>query len=373
MATTNTDERNLSAVVEGGQVHEDLMDRIWDITPEDLPFTDMCQTGSSDNHYKEFVEEQLESADPQNKAIDGADTTGDDSQLGQRKGGYHQISIKVIQVSDRARNVNTVAAADELVKQVAKRQRALRRDVEARLTSNYATAAGDGSTTESEAPGIGAWVGSSSDTGQTVNSFRSSGGTDPVLSGAGGVGGAPTTGPEGGTASRALTETLLKSAIRASYENGGNLRYAMGRPTVIELMSDYMFTSSARVATMMTEAPQGNRQGVDAGNGAAGGGVSAQGAVNIYVSNFGTVIFVPNRFQPQTLKSGVQQADTSDLFLIDPDLWEVSYLQGYRTKTLGDTGLSAKRLISVDYTLCGLAELGNAVIADIDETAQMTA
>ena len=53
MATTNTDERNLSAVPLGGQVHEDVMDRLWDISPEDLPFTDMCSKGSSENHYKE--------------------------------------------------------------------------------------------------------------------------------------------------------------------------------------------------------------------------------------------------------------------------------------------------------------------------------
>ena len=375
MATDNLDERNLDAVVEGGQIHEDLMDRIWDISPEDLPFTNMCQTGSSSNHLKEFVEEQLEAADPQNKAVDGADAGDDESVTGQRKGNYHQISTKTIKVSDRARSVNTVAAADELVKQVSKRQRALRRDVEARLTSNFAAAPGDGNTIPSECAGIGSWVGSSSDVGQTPNSFRSGAGTpsDPSLSGAGGVGGYPNTAPVAGT-KRQLTETVLKSGIRASYENGGNLRYAMGRPPVIEALSDYMFTSSARVATMVSQAPQGNRQGVDGGDGAAGGGVTAQGSVNVYVSNFGTVIFVPNRFQPVNIDGGgALQTGQSDLFLIDPDLWEVSYLQGYRTKTLGDTGLSAKRLISVDYTLCGLAELGNAVIADIDEALPMAA
>ena len=375
MPVDNLHERTMSAVVEGGQVHEDLMDRIWDISPVDLPFTDMCQTASSENHLKEFVEEQLEAANPQNKAVDGADAGADESVTGQRKGNYHQISTKVVKVSDRTRNVNTVASADELIKQVTKRQRALRRDVEARLSSNYAAAPGNPDTdTPSEAAGIGSWIGSSSDVGQTVNEDRGATGTSPALSGAGGVGGYPSTAPVAGT-KRALSESShLKPMIRAAYENGGDLRYAMGRPTVIELLSDYMFTSSARVATLVSQAGQGNRQGVDEGNGTAGGGISAQGAVNVYVSNFGTVIFVPNRFQPSSIDgAGTQQAAHSDLFLIDPDLWEVSYLQGYRIKTLGDTGLSAKRLISVDYTLCGLAELGNAVIADIDEALPMVA
>ncbi len=372
MATANLDERNLAAVPVGGQIHEDLMDRIWDISPEDLPFQDMCMTGSSENHLKEFVEEQLESANPNNKAIDGADAGNDESVTGKRKGNYHQISTKVIQVSDRARNVNTVGASDELVKQVAKRQRALRRDVEARLASNYAANSGNGTTTESECGGIGAWVGTSEVAGATVsNQDRGNTGAAPQLSDNVNAAGYPSVGPVGGT-KRALTETGLKAMIQAAYKNGGNLRYAMGTPEVIEILSDYMFTSSARVATMMTNAPQGNRQGVDGGNGSAGGGVVAQGAVNMYVSNYGTVIFVPNRFQPLSLDATpTPMADQSDLFLIDPDLWEVSYLQGYRTKTLGDTGLSAKRLISVDYTLCGLAEYGNAVFADIDHALPM--
>jgi hypothetical protein len=360
----------------GGQIHEDLMDRIWDISPEDLPFTDMCEKGSSSNHYKEFVEEQLEASNALNMQVDGAEMiTENDTVTGKRKGAYHQISTKTIQVSDRARNVNTVGTSDELVKQVTKRQRALRRDVEARLSSNYSSAPGDALTVPSQAPGIGAWVGTSEVAGVTVgNQDRGAAtGAAPELSDNVDAAGYPTVGPVAGTA-RPLTETTLKTMIQAAYKNGGNLRYAMGTPEVIEILSDYMFTSSARVATIQTNAPQGNRQGVDGGNGTAGGGVAAQGAVNMYVSNYGTVIFVPNRFQPQSLSGVPAEVDgQSDLFLIDPDLWECSYLQGYRTKTLGDTGLSAKRLISVDYTLCAKAEYGNAVIADISHADDMVA
>ncbi len=372
MASTNTDERNLSAVKSGGQVHEDVIDRLYDISPEDRPFVDMCAKGSSENHLKGFVEEQLEAADPNNAVVDGADATGNDSQLGQRKGNYHQTMRKVVQVSTRARNVNVIGANDELVKQVSKRQRALRRDEEARLTYNKAANPGDGNTTASELAGIGSWIGSSTDSVRTVNDSRGSGGSSPVLSDP--PGGYPTTAPVSGT-KRALSESNhLKPMIRAAYLNGGNLRYAMGRPPVIELFSDYLFSSSARVATMYTEAPQGNRQGVDGGNGSAGGGVVAQGAVNIYVSNYASLILTPNRFQPESIDAGgAAVSGTSDLFLIDPDLWEVSYLQGYRTDTLGKVGLSDRRQITVDVTLCGLAERGNAVVADIDETLAMVA
>jgi len=368
MASTNLDEVNLTDVESGGQVHEDLMDKLWDISPEDLPFTDMIGSTSSSNHLKEWVEEQLEAATPDNAYIDGQeDNFSDDSETGLRFGNYHQTSVKFVSVSDRSRNVNTVGASDELIKQVSKRQRALRRDVEARLTSNKPAIRGDGgtasATTASECAGIGAWIGAG---GHGNSSRGATTGADPVLDGATGAGGVPTTGSVAGDL-RALTEANLKAMIRACYDNGGNIKYAMGRPAVIEALSDYMFSSSARVATMQSNVSQGNRQGVDGGNGSADGGVVAQAAVNMYVGNFGTVTFVPNRFQPESSVGG------SDLFLIDPDLWERSYLHNYKIKQLGDIGLSTRRLISVDYTLCALAERGNAVIADLDESLAMTA
>lgn len=370
MSTTNLDERNLSGVAVGGQVHEDLLDQIWDLSPLDLPFQDMIGRTTSSNHLKEWVRENLEAADPDNAAIDGADFGPDESVTGERIGNYHQQSTKSLKVSDRARSVNNVGSRDELMRQVSKRQRALRRDVEARLTSARAAVAGstDGdnnATGASECAGVGAWIGSGAWAEKVANTVRGAAGADPVLSGAGGIGGQPTTAPVPGTAA-ALSEANIKAAMRGAYENGGDIQYAMGRPTVIELFSDFLFTSSARVATLQSNAPQGNRQGNDAGNGSAGGGVTAQGAVNVYVSNFATVVLTPNRFQP------VVAADVSDLYFIDPDLWELSFLRNYYMKELATTGLAENRGLAVDYTLISYNEEGNAAVCDIDETAAMT-
>jgi len=54
------------------------------------------------------------------------------------------------------------------------------------------------------------------------------------------------------------------------------------------------------------------------------------------------------------------------LYLLDPELWERSYLQGYETKELSRDGLGENREITVDVTLCSLNEEGNAIVADID-------
>jgi hypothetical protein len=363
MAANQLDEVNLSGVAVGGQINEDLMDKIYDVSPIDRPFCDMIGSDTSSNQTKEWVRESLEAATADNARIDGSSSAGlDDTVTGERVSNFHQIMTKTVRVSDRGRNSDTVGSSDELVRQLMKRQKALRRDEEAALTSNNAAVAGNGTSTASKLAGIGSWIG----TGQSaVNTDRGiTTGADPILSGS--PGGTPTTAPVSGV-KRALSEGTIKTMMRQAYEAGGNPTVAMSTPAVIEVLSDYLFTSSARVATLQSDVDNGNRTDNSTGGGKSGGGVVAQGSVNILVTNFGTLELVPNRFQPDSA-SGV-----SDLFLIDPELWERSYLQGYETKELARDGLGENREISVDVSLCSLNEEGNAVVADIDYTLAGTA
>ena len=356
MSADNLDAVNLAAVPVGGTIKEDVMDAIYDVSPVDRPFSDAIGSDDSDNTLKEWVREALEAANPDNARIDGSSSAGiNDTVVGERIANYHQIMTKTVRVSDRGRNSNTIGSSDELVRQLMKRQKALRRDEEAALVSANIAVAGDGTATAGKLAGVGGWIG----TGQgAINTDRGAGaGADPILSGS--PGGYPTTAAVAGT-KRALSETTIKSMMRVAYENGGNPTIAMSVPAVIEVLSDYLFTSSARVATLQSDAGQGNRTDNGTGGGRSGGGVVAQGSVNILVTNFGTLELVPNRFQPD---SGTGSAD---LYLLDPDLWERSYLQGYETKELARDGLAENREISVDVTLCSLNEEGNAIVADID-------
>ena len=358
MAANQLDEVNLSSVAVGGQIHEDVMDQIFDVSPVDRPFSDMIGSDTSDNQHKEWVRESLEAATKDNARVDGSSSAGlDDTVTGERVGNYHQIMTKTVRVSDRGRNSDTIGSSDELVRQLMKRQKALRRDEEAALTSNNAAVAGNGTSTASKLAGLGAWIGTGQGATNTDRGITT--GADPILSG--NPGGDPTTAPVAGV-KRALSETTIKSMMREAYEAGGNPTVAMSTPAVIEVLSDYLFTSSARVATLQSDASQGNRTDNGTGGGRSGGGVVAQGSVNILVTNFGTLELVPNRFQADSA------AGAADLFLIDPELWERSYLQGYETKELARDGLGENREISVDVTLCSLNEEGNAVVADIDYT-----
>ncbi len=356
MSSANLDAVNLAAVPVGGTIHEELMNKIYDVSPVDRPFSDAVGSTTSGNTFKEWVREELEVATPNNARVDGSSSSGiNDTVTGERVGNYHQIMTKTVRVSDRGRESNTVGSGDELIRQLMKRQKALRRDEEAAMVSRNAAVAGDGATVAGKMAGIGAWIG----TGQSAtNTDRgATTGADPILSG--NPGGFPTTAAVSGV-KRALSETSVKDMMREAYLKGGNPTMAMSTPACIERFSDYLFTSSARIGTLRTDTPTDNRTNNGTGGGKSGGGVTAQGAVNILVTNFGTLELVPNRFQSEVA------TNVADLYLIDPELWERSYMQGYITKELARDGLAENREISVDASLCSFNEEGNAIVADID-------
>jgi hypothetical protein len=366
MVAANTDAYDLDQVDIGGTIHEDVMDAIFDISPVDRPFCDSIGSTTSGNPYKTWVRESLEAASKDNAIIDGADAGTKDEVLGERIGNHHQMMDKVVRVSTRARNVDAIGTSDELIRQLMKRQKALRRDEEAALTSRN-VAVEMQTAVAGKLAGVGGWIGVKVKDVASTTSARGAGSADPVLTGNGtGGGGYPTTAATN-AANQALSEADVKNMMREAYENGGEPRIAMSTPTCIEIFSDYLFTSSARVATLQSYVDQGNRTDNGTGGGRSGGGVTAQGAVNIFVTNFGTLELVPNRFQPTVA------ANVADLYLIDPDTWERSYLQGYETEELAKTGTADNRQITVDVTLVALNPEGNAVVADIDLTAAATA
>jgi hypothetical protein len=113
MATTNWDSADLKALPFGGYINEDVMQQIIDISDINLPFTDMISSDSVDNSYTEWTKDKLADVDLTNAVVDGADAGTDDSSGGTRVGNHCQISDKVVKVSTRARNSDTIGTSDE--------------------------------------------------------------------------------------------------------------------------------------------------------------------------------------------------------------------------------------------------------------------
>jgi hypothetical protein len=347
MTTANLDAADLAGVADNGLIREDVMNQIWDISKIPLPFTDLMGSDSVKNQYAEWTQDRLQAVDITNAVVDGADAGSDDSATGARVGNHCQISDKTVKVSTRARNVDTIGFSDSLAYQVMMRQRELRRDVEAISLQGQASIADDGDTVPGKVGGFPSWLTSSYFPGAT-GSAGGYGATSPTIVDA----------PTPGTV-RALTETLIRDAAQSVYDLGGNPTVLMSTSTQIRLLSEYMFTSSARIATLT-------------GNTSSDGSTNAQvakGSVNVFVTDFGVVLEMrANRLQ-QTYNTNT----AVNVFLIDPSMVRHGFLHGYRVDPIAKTGLADNRQMAVDWTLKVLNEEAHGCIADIDFTAPVTA
>ena len=73
-----------------------------------------------------------------------------------------------------------------------------------------------------------------------------------------------------------------------------------------------------------------------------------------YVSDFGTLQAVPNRFQA-----------TRDVFVLTSDKLAVAYLRPFQTQEIAKTGDAEKRMIVVEYTLECRAPKSHGAVYDI--------
>ena len=346
MSTANLDSADLKGVLVNGLIREDVMNRIWDISKIPLPFTDSIGSGSATNEYKEWTRDELASPDVNNSNVDGSDASGNDTQVGDRVGNHHQISDKVVRVSYRADASDTIGRAKELSYQLMRRQQELRRDVEAISLENQASQADDGNATPGLAGGLPSWLETSVVNG-TPGGFDSGGGGTTV-----------TTAWTSSGAAVALTETNVRDVVQSIYEEGGDPTIMMSVPGIIRKFSEYLFTSSARVATLMSDQGQSESK------------ASALGSVNVFVTDFGTLDMVSNRLQQ--LQQAAAPDDSAFVFILDPEYASMCYLEGYRTDMLAKTGLAENRQMSVDWTLIVNTERAHGMIGDIDPTANVT-
>jgi len=84
------------------------------------------------------------------------------------------------------------------------------------------------------------------------------------------------------------------------------------------------------------------------------------GAADIYMSDFGTISVVPNRF----MVAGNSADDVA--LVLDPEFLELAYLRPFQTNDLNVAGdQAAKQQIVTEVTLAVLNEGASGIIADL--------
>ena len=304
---------------------EDLTDVIYNISPTDTPFMSSVGKTKATAVYHEWQTDALAAAVANNAAVEGADATSLTVTPTARVGNRTQISTKTVQIAGTQESVDKAGRKSEKAYQLAKASSELKRDMEKTLLSNNVAAAGNSSTARTLG-GLQAWLG--------TNAVLGSGGT----AGSGG-----TTARVSGT-DAAFTEAMLKSAVKQAFVQGGNPSVLMVTPTQKQVVSGF-----AGIAQQRYEAP-------------SNAPTTIVGAADVYLSDFGTLSVVPNRFMTADSGDGGEVA-----FVLDPEYAAVAYLRPFQTNELAKTGDSEKTQLLVEYTLEVKNEKAHAIIADLAE------
>jgi len=353
---------NLADVEAGGLISEDVIPRLFNISPVERPMIDSIGSTRAGNFKKEFTDKVLNAPSSTNALHENQDLSGeDDSKHGLRYYNLCQQMGKVIKTSQRGRDVDLTYDADEFLSQLMDAGEELRLDEEAAAVSRNAATAEVAATSGALMAGAATWA--------IHSTQRGTNGADAVLDGDTNVGGGPTTAPTAGNKT-VLTEPMFRDALRLGWQNGARFNLCMSTGDMIENIGNYMFSSSARVATMQTNVAQGNRRDATQGAGAQSGGVVAQGAVNMFVGNFGTITLTPNR--QMAAYTAADTGDVVDVLFIDTRYPVIARLHDYATKMLGITGLYDQEVLYVDSTFIPGATHSITTIADINPAAPMT-
>ncbi len=232
---------------------------------------------------------------------------------------YVQISRKTVVLSATEEVVNKAGRKSELAYQLAKKGAELKRDMELVMVQSQVASAG--STSAARTTGsVLAFIKTNTDTT----------GTDPSY----------TTLPNSlrtdGTV-RAFTETILKNVIQKTWTSGGTPKILMTGPVNKQRVSGF-----AGIAA--------TRYNIEGGAKPA----TIVGAADIYVSDFGNVTVVANRFQRER-----------DALVLDPEYASVAYLRPFQQIELAKTGDAEKRLLIVEYGLKITSENAHGLAADL--------
>ena len=298
---------------------EDLSDVIYNISPTETPLLNTLARSKATAVYHEWQTDSLAAATTANAAVEGADATSATISPTVRLGNYTQIVQKTIQVSGTLDTVNKAGRKSEKAYQLARASSELKRDIETILSSNQARSAGNSSTARKMASML-SWIKSNTSVG--------TGGVDPLTIG-------ESTRTDG--TQRAFTETLLKTVISEVFVSGGSPKVLLVGAAGKQKVSTF-----AGIAAQRYMAP-------------ADAPTTIIGAADVYLSDFGSVSVVPDRFMRDR-----------DALVLDPEFAAVAYLRPFQTNELAKTGDSDKTQILAELTLEVRNEAAHGGVFDLN-------
>ena len=310
---------------------EDLSNTIYNIAPTETPVVSSIGKTKATATFHEWQTDTLAAASAAG-LLEGADAGGASDTPTVRVGNRTQIQGKTVHISGTLDAVDKAGRKTETAYQLAKAGQELKRDMEKTILGNVAQDAGSASGARLLGS-IQTWLLSNYVTEATAGSP------------AGPVGG-------NGTATRttagsgnflAFGEDKLKACVKSVFENGGNPTLLVVPPTQKQAVSAF-----AGIAAQRFQAPSDKQSTI-------------VGAADVYMSDFGTLSVVPDRFMTEdTGTGGGEQA-----LVLDPSMASIATLRPFQSNLLAKSGDSEKHQMLVEYTLQVSNEKAHGIIADL--------
>lgn len=308
-------------------IKEQVANVIFNISPQDTPFTSMAGKRRVKGTLDEWQTDSLASVNTANKALQGDDSPSMQALTPTaRVGNYTQISTKTFGISRTLEQVDKYGRDSEIAYQKAKKGAELKRDLEAIiLQANQGGTAGDSTTAPTTAT-LHAWLKTNVDDGGGAAA-------DPAY-----TSGVPSTGRTDGT-QRAFTETILKTVLQTMWSNGARVE---GAKVFLGPVNKVVFSGFSGIATKSIDVAKRSE-------------ATTVAAADVYVSNFGTVVAMPTRFQRER-----------DGWVLDFQWIDIGFLEPFSFEELSKTGDGKKYLGVVEWMLRVKQEAGLGLCADLN-------
>jgi hypothetical protein len=315
---------------------EDLSNTIYSIAPTETPVVSSIGKTKATATYHEWQTDTLAAA-VATGLKEGDDASGASDTPTVRVGNRTQIQGKTVHISGTLDAVDKAGRKTETAYQLAKAGQELKRDMEKTILGNVAQNAGNASTARLLGS-IQSWLLTNYVTEATAGS----------PAGPANGNGTATRTSAGKTNYLAFGEDKLKECVKKVFESGGNPTLLVVPPTQKQAVS--AFTG---IAAQRYMAP-GDKQS------------TIVGAADVYMSDFGTLSVVPDRFMtPDGAGDSPVTASGEQALVLDPTMASIATLRPFQSNLLAKTGDSEKHQMLVEYTLQVSNEKAHGIVADL--------
>lgn len=360
-------QADLKGVATGGVINEDLMQKIWDISRIPLPGLDRIGRGTVSNDRFEWIRDRLAAA-AANAWVENAiyaqsasgvtDFTDSATAPLNRFRNQIQISLKAAAVSEMAQVSDSAGGTGSMAYNIMVAQREVMRDIEYTIFgTNQASVAGNASSTASKTASYASIIDVTASNVVANDTFAQAG--SGVTQGGWETSGNTWAALTGTCTTAALAESDIRGVVLNLYKNGAcdteKALVAMTSPELKQVISQYMYTSTARIGSFIKET--GDTAGRAVGN------------VEYFQTDFALLELVPNRF----ISTMTAQTNAfTPLWIFDPGQFELVYLRGPTGSALAKQGLVDVRMVSAMWGTRFHPEACGGIVG-IDATAAMTA